>query len=200
MEPDPAKVATLSHAGSIVACYYLHLKSLKIGQLPNLCVRYMRSSLGLANDFRKFMRGCDAITAPLPDLLKGINKQNKKGKLLHLGKLPVAEAETLVLVLKQQFPSHLIETTKCQQTLTDLKTALTTASVLTMPDFEKQFEVVTDACEVPLGGVLLQEGHPMAFCSRKLSGAELSYSATDKEVLGVIGVLDGGATWKVVKL
>jgi hypothetical protein len=75
--------------------------------------------------------------------------------------------------------------------LTDLKPALKTASVLTMPDFEKQIKEVTDACEVPLGGVLLQEGHPIAFCSRKLSGAELSYSATDKEMLGVIGALRG---------
>jgi hypothetical protein len=60
-----------------------------------------------------------------------------------------------------------------------------------MPDFEKHFEVVTDACEIPpaIGGVLLQDAHPVAFYSRKLSGAELNYSATDKEMLGVIYAL-----------
>jgi hypothetical protein len=57
--------------------------------------------------------------------------------------------------------------------------------------FDQHFEVVTDACDVPpaIGGVLLQNDHPIAFYSRKLSGAELNYSATDKEMLGVIAAL-----------
>jgi hypothetical protein len=51
--------------------------------------------------------------------------------------------------------------------------------------------VVTDACENPpaIGGVLLQNDHPIAFYSRKLGGAELNYSATDKEMLGFIAAL-----------
>jgi uncharacterized protein YnzC (UPF0291/DUF896 family) len=79
-------------------------------------VYYVRSFLGRANYFQKFIRGYAAITAPLMDLLKDINKQDKKGKLVHLGKLPAAEAETL----KQQFFSKW--TTKCQQAFTDFKT------------------------------------------------------------------------------
>jgi hypothetical protein len=167
MKPDPAKVAVIEEWPTPKTVYDV------------------RSFLGLANYFRKFIRGYAAITAPLTDLLKGINKQDKKGRLVHLGKLPAAEAEAL----KQQFLSQW--TTTCQRAFTDLKTALTTAPVLTMPDFEQHFEVVTDACDIPpaIGGVLLQEGHPVAFYSRKLNGAELNYSATDKEMLGVIGAL-----------
>jgi hypothetical protein len=62
-----------------------------------------------------------------------------------------------------------------------------------MPNFKKHFEVVTDAGETPpaMGGLLLQECHPVAFYSRKLSGAELNYSATDKKMLGVISILCG---------
>jgi hypothetical protein len=60
-----------------------------------------------------------------------------------------------------------------------------------LTNFDRHFEVVTDACEVPpaIGGVLLQNDHPIAFYSRKLSGVELNYSATDKEMLGVIAAL-----------
>jgi hypothetical protein len=58
-----------------------------------------------------------------------------------------------------------------------------------MPDFAKHLEVVTVACQIPpaVGGVLLQDNRPVAYYSRKLSGAELNYSITDLEMLGVIG-------------
>jgi hypothetical protein len=48
--------------------------------------------------------------------------------------------------------------------------------------------VVTDACEAPpaIGGVLLQNDHPIAFYSRKLSRAKLNYSAMDEKMLWVI--------------
>jgi hypothetical protein len=130
----------------------------------------VRSFLELANYFRKFIRGYAAISAPLTDLLKGVNKQEKKGRLIHLGKLPLAETQKL----QQQFLLRWTET--CQHAYTTLKNALTSAPVLVMPDFEKYFEVVTDACEIPraIGGVLLQDAHPVAFYSRKLSGTELN--------------------------
>jgi hypothetical protein len=145
----------------------------------------VHSFLGLANYFRKYIRAYAAVSAPLTDLLKGIQKQDKKGRSVHLGKLFPTEVEKL----RQHFFTRW--TPVCQEAFNAFKTALITAPVLAMPDFAKHFEVVTDACQIPpaVGGVLLQDNHPVAYFSRKLSGAELNYSVTDLEMLGVIGAL-----------
>ena len=61
--------------------------------------------------------------------------------------------------------------------------------VLALPDILKPFEVQTDASDFALGGVLLQEGHLVAYESRKLSEAERRYTAQEKELLAVIHCL-----------
>jgi len=44
--------------------------------------------------------------------------------------------------------------------------------VLKLPDFEQSFEVKTNASNFAIGGVLMQDGHPVAFESRKLQDRE----------------------------
>ena len=54
-----------------------------------------------------------------------------------------------------------------------------------LPDLELPFEVHTDSSDRALGGELVQEGHPVAFESRKLNAAEKRYNAHEKEMTAV---------------
>jgi hypothetical protein len=123
--------------------------------------------------------------APLADLLKGLDKQDEKGKLLRYNKMPSEQVRHLIKDFAKKW------TPRCQHAFQTIKQALTSAPVLVLPDFAKPFEVVCDACEVPqaVGAVLLQEGRPVAFHSRKLSGPELLYSVSDIEMLAAISTI-----------
>ena len=70
-----------------------------------------------------------------------------------------------------------------------LKEAISTESVLWLPDLDLPFEVQIDASNRALGGVLVQEGHPMAFESRKLNNAEQRYYTHKKEMMIVVHCL-----------
>jgi hypothetical protein len=63
------------------------------------------------------------------------------------------------------------------------------APLLRTPDERLPYEVVIDAPDLGLGGVLLQEGHPVAFESRKLNSAELNFQTTEKGMLAVVHAL-----------
>ena len=80
----------------------------------------------------------------------------------------------------------------CQNSFEAIKTALTSAPVLRLPDLGEDappFEVISDACGTGLGCALLQDQRPIAYDGRKLKDAETRYSATEQELLGVIFAL-----------
>jgi hypothetical protein len=71
-----------------------------------------------------------------------------------------------------------------------IKKALTEAPVLTLPNPQLPYVLVTDASDVALGAVLLQDQgkglQPIAYEGRKLRGAELNYPIHDKEALAIV--------------
>jgi hypothetical protein len=69
MQPDPSKVAVVSD-----------------WPVPKN-VYEERSFLGLTNSFRKYNRAYAAMAPPLTDLLKGLHKQETRGKLANVRKL-----------------------------------------------------------------------------------------------------------------
>jgi hypothetical protein len=84
-------------------------------------------------------------------------------------------------------------TPACQQAFDGVKAALTNPPVLAMPRYDQPFEVICDASGVGIGAVLLQEGRPVAFESRKLSPAEQNYHTTERELLAVVHAM---RTWR----
>ena len=66
------------------------------------------------------------------------------------------------------------------------KELLTTTSILRIADPNKDFVVCTDACNDGLGGVLTQEGHVIAYESRKLKIHEKNYATYDIELAAMI--------------
>jgi hypothetical protein len=78
--------------------------------------------------------------------------------------------------------------TSCQAAFDKVKELLTTAPVLTLPDWHSQepFEMVCDASYLGVSGVLMEKGHPIAFESRRLTPAECNYSPTELEMLDVV--------------
>ena len=58
--------------------------------------------------------------------------------------------------------------------------------MLKYPEFDKEFEVHTDASSFAIGGVLMQDGHPVAYESRKLTGSQLRWPTHEKELYAVV--------------
>lgn len=66
-----------------------------------------------------------------------------------------------------------------------LKQAMATTPVLGIPDFSKQFVVETDACDMGVGAVLMQEEQPIAYMSKALGPAHKKLSIYAKEFLAL---------------
>ena len=77
-----------------------------------------------------------------------------------------------------------------QHSFEQLKTAITTAPTLIIPDLSTPFILHTDASGFAISGVLSQlrdnVEHPIAFCSRKMSPAERNYDVREQELLALV--------------
>ena len=80
-----------------------------------------------------------------------------------------------------------------KSSFTLLKGKLTTAHVLTLPNFDKLFKVECDASSKGIGVVLSQKGLPIKYMSKKLNEARQKWSTYDQEFYTTLRVLK---TWE----
>ncbi|KAI5324746.1 hypothetical protein L3X38_033819 [Prunus dulcis] len=75
---------------------------------------------------------------------------------------------------------------KCEESFIELKTRLTTAPVLALPDDSGNFVIYSDAFQQGLGCVLMQHGRVIAYASKQLKKHELNYPVHDLELAAVV--------------
>lgn len=116
----------------------------------------LRSFLGLATYFRKFIENFADKTWPLTNLTS------------------------------KKVPWNWCD--KCVTAFATVKSELMKAPVLRLPDVSLPYKIkiVSDASDTGIGAVLLQDGQPIAYESRKLIPAEMNYSVTERELLAVV--------------
>ena len=71
-----------------------------------------------------------------------------------------------------------------------LKTRLTSAPILTYPNFDRPFTITTDFCSEGIGAVLSQSQGVIEYASRSLTPAEQHYYSSEGECFAVIWAID----------
>jgi len=69
------------------------------------------------------------------------------------------------------------------------KRVLAKEMLLAYPNFNKPFQIHTDASHYQLGAVVSQEGKPIAFYRRKLNPAQTQCTTTERELLCIVETL-----------
>ena len=84
-------------------------------------------------------------------------------------------------------------TTECEESFQELKTLLTTAPILIIPEQSVEYIVFTDASLRGLGCVLMQSDRVVAYASRQLKPHERNYPTHDLELAAIVHALK---TWR----
>lgn len=90
--------------------------------------------------------------------------------------------------------TQFVWTPSCESAFCSLKSAFTSAPVLTHPNYDRPFVLEADASGYAVGAVLSQQAddghlHPVDFYSRSLTDAERNYPIYDKELLAIVVAL-----------
>lgn len=72
-----------------------------------------------------------------------------------------------------------------QRAFVAIKNIMARQVLLSYPDFTLPFDIYTDASKHQSGGVITQEGRPIAFYSRKLNSAQRNYTTMERELLSI---------------
>ena len=120
----------------------------------------MRSFLGLASFYRRYVPNFSALACSLTDA-------TRKGE-----------------------PNKIVWTDARTKAFANLKNALASQPVLRLPDWDKPFCLRTDASNQGIGAILMQEYEdgmfPVIYLSRKLLPSEMNYSTVEKECLSLV--------------
>ena len=73
-----------------------------------------------------------------------------------------------------------------QNAFDTMKKIMARETILAYPDFDKPFEIHTDASAYQLGACISQGGKPIAFYSRKLTPTQMRYTTTERELLSIV--------------
>ena len=137
------------------------------------------SARGVEVDRRKTLAVQDWPTPnSVKELQKFLGLANYFGKLMQAYSKLVAPLTTML-----RKDSVFTWGPEAQDAFEGVKFSLTHAPVLALPDFNTHFTLQSDASGYGLGAVLLQDGRPIAYHSRKMSAAEFKYSGNNKELL-----------------
>lgn len=122
--------------------------------------KQLRSFLGLAGYYRRFVPNYAAIALPLTNLTK------------------------------KNSPDSIPWDDQCQRAFEVLKSKLCSHPIVILPDSSRPFVLRTDASGESVGAVLMQDhGHglqPISYASKKLSDAERRYSTIEQECYAVV--------------
>jgi len=148
-------------------------KTIKLHTWPSpKNVDELRTFLGFASYYRRFVKGFASIAKPLNSLLTGPGKKRRKQK-------------TSTAVKSKEWEWNEAQESAFQT----LKQILTAPPILAYPNYGKPFVLHTDASFSGLGAVLYQtidgEDKVIAYASRGLSKAELRYPVHKLEFLAL---------------
>lgn len=146
--------------------------------LPPNTLKELKSFLGLTSYYRRFIKDYAKIAKPLTNMTRG-----------ELSQVKANQSKKVAIQLTE-------EGLKAFETLKEL---LTSAEVLAFPDFDKPFNLTTDASDYAIGAVLSQgepgKDKPISFISRSLSKSEEHYATNEKELRAIVWALDNLRTY-----
>jgi len=129
---------------------------------PPTNVKGVRSILGHAGFYRRFIKDFSHIAGPLTNLLA------------------------------KDAPFNFDD--DCLLAFYTLKKALITAPIIQPPDWSLPFEIMCDASDYAVGAVLGQckdkQHYAISYASKTLTGPQLNYATTEKELLAVVLAMD----------
>jgi hypothetical protein len=129
---------------------------------PPVNIRGIRSFLGHASFYHRFIKGFSHIARPLTNLLA------------------------------KDVPFEFDDA--CLKSFNILMKELISAPIIQPPDWSLPFEIICDSSDYAVGAVLGQtkdkKHYAIAYASRTLTGPQLNYMTTEKELLAVVFAID----------